>query len=78
MTGAAGLADFPRARRVVVVADQLTKAWIVAHARRRARRSSIVGDYLRLVYGQNNGALFGLFRENARCCSGSSRSWSSA
>ena len=32
---------------------------------RPASRSSVVGDYLRLVYGQNNGALFGLFRESA-------------
>jgi signal peptidase II len=48
----------------VVVADQLTKAWIVATIAPGAR-VSIVGDYLRLVHSQNSGALFGMFRENA-------------
>ena len=53
-----GLAAF------VVIADQLTKAWIAATLSPGASMS-IVGDNLRLVHGQNNGALFGLFRENA-------------
>jgi signal peptidase II len=49
---------------VVIVADQLTKAWIVA-AISPGASISIVGDYLRLVHSQNNGALFGMFRESA-------------
>jgi signal peptidase II len=49
---------------VIIVADQLTKAWIRATIAPGAS-ISIVGDYLRLVHSQNNGALFGLFRESA-------------
>jgi signal peptidase II len=48
----------------IIVADQLTKAWIRATIAPGAS-ISIVGDYLRLVHSQNNGALFGLFRESA-------------
>jgi signal peptidase II len=48
----------------VVVVDQLSKAWIVAILPPGASLS-IVGDLLRLVHGQNSGALFGLFRDNA-------------
>ena len=48
----------------IIVADQLTKAWIRATIAPGAS-VSIVGDYLRLVHSQNNGALFGLFRESA-------------
>jgi signal peptidase II len=53
-----GLAAF------VVVVDQLTKAWIASTLAPGASMS-VVGDTLRLVNGQNNGALFGLFRDNA-------------
>lgn len=49
---------------VIIVADQITKAWIVATIAPGAS-ISIVGDYLRLVHSQNNGALFGMFRESA-------------
>jgi signal peptidase II len=48
----------------VVVADQLTKAWIAARLAPGVSMS-VLGDSLRLVHGQNNGALFGLFRDNA-------------
>jgi signal peptidase II len=48
----------------IIVADQLTKAWIRATIA-PGSSISIVGDYLRLVHSQNNGALFGLFRESA-------------
>jgi len=48
----------------VVVADQLTKAWIAATLAPGASMS-IIGDNLRLVNSQNNGALFGMFRDNA-------------
>ena len=48
----------------VVVADQLTKAWIASTLAPGASMA-VVGDTVRLVHGQNNGALFGLFRDNA-------------
>jgi signal peptidase II len=48
----------------IVVTDQLTKAWIVATIA-PGESISVIGDYLRLIHGQNNGALFGLFRESA-------------
>lgn len=48
----------------VIVADQLTKAWLVS-VLAPGESMPVVGDYLRLVHSQNNGALFGLFRESA-------------
>lgn len=48
----------------IVVADQLTKAWLVSILA-PGERLSVVGDLLRLVHGQNSGALFGMFRDNA-------------
>ena len=48
----------------VVVADQLTKAWI-ASTLAPGTSMAVLGDALRLVHGQNTGALFGLFRDNA-------------
>jgi signal peptidase II len=48
----------------IVVVDQLTKAWLVgAVAPGEAIR--VVGDYVRLVFGRNSGALFGLFGDSA-------------
>ena len=49
---------------VVVIADQLTKAWLTSMLAPGARLE-IVGDLLRFVHGQNSGALFGLFRDQA-------------
>ena len=51
-------------RRCVVVLDQLTKAWLTSFLA-PGQMQSVVGDYIRLVHGQNNGALFGLFRDSA-------------
>jgi signal peptidase II len=48
----------------IVVADQVTKAWIT-DALAPDGAISVVGDYLRLVYNENSGALFGLFRGQA-------------
>jgi len=48
----------------IVVADQVTKAWIT-DALAPDRSVQVVGDYLRLIYTQNSGALFGLFRGQA-------------
>ena len=49
---------------LVLVVDQLTKSWIAATLAPGASMS-VVGDSLRLINGENNGALFGLFRDNA-------------
>ena len=49
---------------VVVVLDQLTKAWLVANVA-RGEIHEVVGEAVRLVYHQNSGALFGLFRDQA-------------
>jgi signal peptidase II len=48
----------------VVAADQVAKA-LVTSALRPGESVSIVGDLLRIVFGQNSGALFGLFKDNA-------------
>jgi len=48
----------------IVVLDQLTKAWLVANVGPGEVRS-VVGDSIRLVYHQNTGALFGMFRDQA-------------
>lgn len=48
----------------IVIVDQLTKAWLVAFLAPGAQ-SQVIGDWFRLVHGQNSGALFGLFRDQA-------------
>jgi signal peptidase II len=48
----------------VVVLDQLTKSWLVANVA-AGEVKGVVGDWIRLVYHQNSGALFGLFRDQA-------------
>ena len=48
----------------VLVLDQLTKAWLTSTLT-PGEVMSIIGDYVRLVFSQNSGALFGLFRDNA-------------
>ncbi len=49
---------------VIVVFDQLTKAWLVANVAPGELRP-VVGNTIRLVNHQNTGALFGLFRDQA-------------
>ena len=48
----------------VVILDQVTKAWLVSMLE-PGESLSIIGDLLRLVHGQNDGALFGLFSDSA-------------
>lgn len=48
----------------VLVADQLTKAWLVSFLA-PGQRTEVVGSYVRLIHTQNSGALFGLFRDQA-------------
>jgi signal peptidase II len=49
---------------VVVALDQLSKA-IVVGALAPGQSTSVLDDLLRVVHGQNNGGLFGLFRGQA-------------
>ena len=48
----------------VLVADQVTKAWLVSFLS-PGQRTEVIGPYVRLVHSQNTGALFGLFRDQA-------------
>jgi signal peptidase II len=48
----------------VVLVDQLTKAWLVANVD-PGEAIAIVGDWLRLIHGRNDGGLFGLFGGSA-------------
>jgi signal peptidase II len=49
---------------IVVVLDQLSKAWLVGQLD-PGEMLEILGEYVRLVHSRNTGALFGLFRDNA-------------
>jgi len=49
---------------LVIVIDQLTKAWLVATVQ-PGEVLSVVGDWLRFVHGRNSGGLFGLFSGSA-------------
>ena len=48
----------------VVVADQLAKA-AVTSSLAPGQSVPVIGDLVRIVFGQNTGALFGLFKDNA-------------
>ncbi len=48
----------------IVVADQLSKAWIVAGFP-FGEPVEVIGDWVRIWFVPNNGALFGLFRDQA-------------
>ena len=48
----------------VVVADQVSKA-LVTRSLAPGQSVDVVGDLVRIVFGQNSGALFGLFKDNA-------------
>src|SRR5436190_21890224 len=48
----------------IVVLDQLTKAWLQANLA-PGQMVEVVGTAVRLVFGQNSGALFGLFHDQA-------------
>jgi signal peptidase II len=47
---------------VVVIADQLSKAWIVANVDRPVE---LIGDLVRLIVVHNDGGIFGLFGNSA-------------
>jgi signal peptidase II len=49
---------------VIVVLDQLTKAWVTSFLA-PGQSVNVIGDFVRLVHAQNNGGLFGLLRGQA-------------
>ena len=49
---------------LIVIADQLTKAWLVSFLA-PGQSVPVLGDLVRLVHSQNNGGLFGLLRGQA-------------
>jgi signal peptidase II len=57
-------ATFLALAAAIVIADQVTKA-IVTSSLRPGESKPILGDLLRIVFSQNSGALFGLFKDNA-------------
>lgn len=57
-------ARFAGLAALVVVADQLAKAWILDQVA-PDRFIDIAGEYVRLIYLENTGAIFGLFRDLA-------------
>jgi signal peptidase II len=48
----------------ILVADQVTKAWLTGFLR-PGESVDVIGEWLRLIHGRNTGALFGLFRDQA-------------
>ncbi len=48
----------------IVVADQLVKRWVVGEFA-FGEPVDVLGEWLRILYVQNTGALFGLFRDQA-------------
>ena len=48
----------------VVIVDQLTKSWLVANVQ-PGGAIEVLGDWLRLIHGRNDGGLFGLFGGSA-------------
>jgi signal peptidase II len=49
---------------LIVVLDQLTKAWLTSFLA-PGQSVNVIGDWVRLVFSQNDGGLFGLFRGQA-------------
>jgi signal peptidase II len=49
---------------IVVLVDQVSKALVTASLA-PGQSIPVIGDLVRIVFGQNSGALFGLFKDNA-------------
>ena len=49
---------------IVLCLDQASKAWLAANLS-PGQVVNVVGDVVRLIFSQNSGALFGVFRDNA-------------
>ena len=48
----------------MIVADQLTKAWVVDHIE-VGRGFQVLGEWLAFVHGRNSGILFGMVPQSA-------------
>jgi signal peptidase II len=48
----------------ILIADQLTKAWVVGTVA-QGTGVQVLGDLIRVIHSRNNGALFGLFGSSA-------------
>ena len=64
MTTGRSWAVFLGLAALIVVLDQLTKAWLVSFLA-PGQAVDVLGDWIRLVFSQNNGGLFGLLRGQA-------------
>jgi signal peptidase II len=49
----------------VIVVDQLTKAWVRSTLVLGDAPTPVIGDLVRIVFGQNTGGIFGLFGQSA-------------
>jgi signal peptidase II len=49
----------------VVIADQLSKAWVRGSLVHGDRAVPVIGDLVRLIFSQNRGGIFGLFGDSA-------------
>lgn len=49
----------------VVIADQLSKVWIRSQLVYGDRPTEVVGNFVRFVFSQNRGGIFGLFGDSA-------------
>lgn len=63
-TGRPAWAMFLGLAATVLALDQLTKAWLTSFLG-PGESVDVIGDLVRLVHGQNNGGLFGLFSGQA-------------
>jgi len=50
---------------VIVIADQISKAWVRANFVYGAPPTPVIGDWVRFTFGQNHGGIFGLFGDSA-------------
>ena len=50
---------------LVVIADQLSKAWIVANFQFGARPTEVLGNWVRITVSHNDGGIFGLLGSSA-------------
>jgi signal peptidase II len=57
---------------VVIVADQISKAWIRANLVYGDPPTQVIGDLVRLVFSHNSGGIFGLFGDSALILAASS------
>ncbi|CAN5568480.1 signal peptidase II [soil metagenome] len=50
---------------IAIIADQLTKAWVAANLGPGRPPVEVIGEFVRIIHGQNRGGIFGLFGDSA-------------